>query len=34
MLFDKGLDEPRVRVRVETDELNVLTVLVLVDELL
>ena len=34
MVFDKGLYKPRVRVRVETDELNVVTVLVLVDELL
>jgi hypothetical protein len=34
MLFDKRLDEPRVRVRVEADELNVGTILILVDELL
>ena len=34
MLFDKRLDETRVRVRVEADKLDVWTVLILVDELL
>ncbi len=34
MFFDKRLDESRVRIRVEADELNVGTILILLDEFL